>query len=403
MPAKRLPLKPTSRLSDANTEPPHVALVVETSFGSGRDILTGIARYVREHKPWLLFHEARSIDQKLPRWLRNWKGHGIIARVFTPSMAAALRRTQLPVVDVLGVVPDAGFPLVHVDDDAIGVMAAEHLIVRGFKHFAFFGLKERNWSAARERAFVRHIKKHGHETSVRHFNPSQVHDDSWEVHQRHLAEWIASLPKPAGLMVCSDHRASHVLEACRRACVRVPDEVAVIGVDNDQPLCTICNPPLTSIWPNHALVGYEAAKLLDQMMRGKTRVPPRSLIPPKETVTRQSTDTLAVQDEIVAKALHIIRERVCDAIRVDEIAALVGASRSVLQRRFRATLGRTINQELISQRVTAAQRLLLDTHLSLAEIAERCGFRHQEYMGVVFKAETKQTPAQFRNQALAGS
>ncbi len=198
------------------------------------------------------------------------------------------------------------------------------------------------------------------------------------------------------------HRASHVLEACRRAGVRVPDEVAVIGVDNDQPLCAICHPPLTSIWPNHALVGYEAARLLDQMMRGKMRVPTRTLTPPKETVTRQSTDTLAVRDELVAKVLHIIRERVCDAIRVDEIAALVGASRSVLQRRFSATLGRTINQELISQRVTAAQRLLLDTHLSLAEIAERCGFRHQEYMGVVFKAETKQTPAQFRNQALAG-
>lgn len=392
----------TTRRRSTNSAAPHVALLVETSFGSGRDILTGIARYVREHEPWLMFHEARSIDQKLPRWLKNWKGDGIIARVLTPAMARALRRTRIPVVDVLGVMPDAGFPLVHVDDEAIGKMAAEHLIVRGFKHFAFFGLDERNWSTARERAFVREARRHGIETSVRRVSPHQVDDDSWEVHQRDLAEWIASLPKPAGLMVCSDHRASHVLEACRRAGVRVPDEVAVIGVDNDQPLCNICNPPLTSVWPNHALVGYEAAGLLDQMMHGKKRVPARTLTPPKETVTRQSTDTLAVQDELVAKALHIIRERVCDAIRVDEIAALVGASRSVLQRRFRAALGRTINEELITQRVTTAQRLLLDTHLSLAEIAERCGFRHQEYMGVVFKAETKQTPAQFRSQALAG-
>lgn len=405
MPPRHPAVSPSARQNSSRrsvcAEPPHVALVVETSFGSGRDILMGIARYVREHEPWLLFHEARSIDQELPPWLKNWKGHGIIARVFTPAMAAALRRTRLPVVDVLGVVPDAGFPLVHVDDEAIGVMAAEHFIVRGFKHFAFFGLDERNWSAARERAFVRQVKRHGCTTSVRRVSPRQVHDDSWEVHQRDLAGWIARLPKPAGLMVCSDHRASHVLEACRRSGVRVPDEVAVIGVDNDQPLCNICHPPLTSVWPNHALVGYEAARLLDQMMRGKKRVPMRTLTPPKEIVTRQSTDTLAVQDELVAKALHIIRERVCDAIRVDEIAALVGASRSVLQRRFRAALGRTINQELITQRVTAAQRLLLDTQLSLAEIAERCGFRHPEYMGVVFKAETRQTPAQFRHQALA--
>jgi len=376
-------------------------LVVETSFGSGRDILMGIARYVREHGPWLLFHEARSIDQELPHWLKNWKGQGVIARVFTPAMAAALRRAKLPVVDVLGVVPDAGFPLVHVDDEAIGVMAAEHLIVRGFKHFAFFGIEERNWSAARERAFVGHVKRHGYATSVRRVSARQAHDESWEVHQQDLARWIGGLPKPAGVMVCSDHRAGHVLAACRRGGVRVPDEVAVIGVDNDQLLCNICHPPLSSVWPNHALVGYEAARLLDQMMRGKKRVPARTLTPPKRTVTRQSTDTLAVEDELVAKVLHIIRERVCNAIRVDEIAAIVGASRSVLQRRFRAALGRTINQELITQRVIAAQRLLLDTQLTLADIAERCGFRHQEYMGVVFKAEIKQTPAQFRDQAQA--
>lgn len=375
--------------------------MVETSFGSGRDILMGIARYVREHGPWLLFHEARSIDQELPHWLKNWKGQGVIARVFTPAMAAALRRAKLPVVDVLGVVPDAGFPLVHVDDEAIGVMAAEHLIVRGFKHFAFFGIEERNWSAARERAFVGHVKRHGYATSVRRVTARQAHDESWEVHQQDLARWIGGLPKPAGVMVCSDHRAGHVLAACRRGGVRVPDEVAVIGVDNDQLLCNICHPPLSSVWPNHALVGYEAARLLDQMMRGKKRVPARTLTPPKRTVTRQSTDTLAVEDELVAKVLHIIRERVCNAIRVDEIAALVGASRSVLQRRFRAALGRTINQELITQRVIAAQRLLLDTQLTLADIAERCGFRHQEYMGVVFKAEIKQTPAQVRDQAQA--
>lgn len=383
-------------------DPPHVALLVETSFGSGRDILMGIASYLRDHQPWLLFHEARSIDQELPRWLRRWKGHGIIARILTPKMAAALRRTRIPVVDVLGLVRTPGFPLVHVDDEAIGTMGAEHLIVRGFRHFAFFGQEDRNWSVAREEAFSREVRRHGFSTAVRRVSPDRSDGDSWEAHQNKLAAWVAGLPKPLGLMVCSDQSASQVLEACRRASIRIPDDVAVIGVDNDQPLCEICNPPLSSIWPNHAMVGYEAARLLDRMMRGVRRVPKRTLLPPKEVITRQSTDILAVQDEMVVRALHVIRERAHAGIRVDEIAALVGASRSVLQRRFRLALDRSINQELVAQRVADAQRLLRETQLPIATIAERCGFRHQEYMGVVFKAQVRQTPAQFRRQTRAG-
>jgi LacI family transcriptional regulator len=176
----------------------------------------------------------------------------------------------------------------------------------------------------------------------------------------------------------------------------------VIGVDNDQPLCEICNPPLSSIWPNHALVGYEAARLLDRLMRGVRRVRARTLLPPKEVITRQSTDVLAVQDELVARALHVIRERACTGIRINEIADMVEASRSVLQRRFRLAIGRSINQELVAQRISSAQQLLAETQLPIATIAERCGFRHQEYMGTVFKAQTRQTPAQFRRQTLAG-
>ncbi len=396
------PIQKSASRRFARQDPPHVALLVETSFGSGRDILMGIASYLRDHQPWLLFHEASSIDQELPHWLQRWKGHGIIARILTPNMATALRRTRIPVVDVLGLLKKPGFPLVHVDDKAIGTMGAEHLIVRGFRDFAFFGQEDRNWSLAREQAFIREVKQHGFTAAVRRVSPHRSDDNSWEEHQDKLAAWIAGLPKPLGLMVCSDQSASQVLEACRRASIRIPYDVAVIGVDNDQPLSEICKPPLSSIWPNHAMVGYEAARLLERLMRGVRRVPARTLLPPKEVITRQSTDILAVRDEMVAKALHVIRGRACERVRVDEVAALVGASRSVLQRRFRLALDRSISQELIAQRVADAQRLLLETQLPIAAIAERCGFRHQEYMGAVFKAQIRQTPAQIRRQSLKG-
>jgi LacI family transcriptional regulator len=377
-----------------------VALLIETSLASGREILSGIARYVREHGPWLLFHEARSLEEELPRWIKDWKGQGIIARIQTPAMAAALRETRLPVVDVIGVVEEARFPVVHVDDEAIGAMGAEHLLRRGFKHFAFLGIQGEAWSAGREAAFQRSLEAEGYSAEVRTAPRHLVDDISWEVHQRNLAAWISERPKPLGIMVCSDQRGGQVLEACSRAEVRVPDEVAVIGVDNDQALCAVCNPPLSSVWPNHALVGYEAAGLLKRLM-GREKIPPkRSLVPPRGIVTRLSTDTLAVEDPLVRSMLRVIRERACTGIRIDDIAAVVSASRSVMQRRFRAALGRGINEELMSQRINAAKVLLLETELSLVEIAERCGFRHQEYMGAVFKTHLKQTPAQFRKQGL---
>jgi LacI family transcriptional regulator len=380
-------------------EPPHVALLVETSLASGRDILTGIARYVREHQPWLLFHEPRSLEEDLPGWLKTWKGQGIIARVQTPKMANALRKTRIPVVDVLGVVPTAGFPLVHVDDEAIGAMGAEHLLVRGFKHFAFLGIHGENWSEARSRAFIQHLERQGYQANVRKETRHQADDVSWEVHQSDLATWVRSLPKPVGIMVCSDQRGGQMLDACRRASALVPDQVAVIGVDNDQPLCSVCNPPLSSVWPNHSLVGYEAARILERLMSGDSNAPARTLTPPKKVVTRHSTDTLAIEDEMVASALRVIRDRACKGIRIDDISAMIGCSRSVLQRRFRSALGRSMHQELVTQRLNAARHLLIETSLPLMDIAERCGFRHQEYMGAVFKATIGQTPAQVRKQS----
>lgn len=383
-------------LPKAPFAPPHVALLVETSLASGRDILLGIARYVREHRPWLLYHKARSLEESLPAWIAGWKGHGILARVQTRAMADALLATGLPVVDVLGVVDGTGFPVVRVDDAEIGRLAARHLLERGFREFAYMGIAEENWSTFRQEAFGAEVAKAGFRVQVR-TEPRQESDgQSWEKHQEDLADWISKLPIPVGAMLCSDQLGTRFLDACRRAGRSVPYEVAVIGVDNDEPLCEVSNPPLTSVWPGHAQLGYEAAALLDRLMARGTVPVERCFVPPLKIVTRLSSDTIAVEDPAVARALRVIRERACHRIRLDDIAEVVGVSRSVLQRRFQSVLGRTINQELIHQRLKVAQALLLETKLSLPEIAERAGFQHQEYMGVVFKAHLKRTPASFR-------
>jgi LacI family transcriptional regulator len=221
----------------------------------------------------------------------------------------------------------------------------------------------------------------------------------WEQREEELATWIRTLPKPCGLLVCSDQVGLHVLEACRRADVEVPDELGVVGVDNDETLCEICNPPLSSVDAGHEAVGYEAAKLLDSLMKKRSAATVVRRVRPQGVVIRKSTDLLATVDTHVAEALHIIREHACEGLMANEVVRRLPVSRSVLQRRFRRETGRSIQEEIIQVRLDAARKLLAETDLSLVDIAEQSGFKHQEYMGAVFRSRLGKTPTQYRQAA----
>jgi LacI family transcriptional regulator len=377
---------------------PHVALIVETSLAPGREILLGIARYIRAFGPWSTFLEPRSLEESVPPWLASWRGHGVIARVQNLQIAQAVLAAGIPVVDVLGVVRIPGLPLVHTDDARVSALAAEHLLERGFRHFAFFGLAGENWSQQRRDAFERFVTPHARSWTL-YETPREVHHTKqWEAYADDLAAWVAALPKPTGLMLCSDQVGPAVLEACRRAGVEVPDQIAVIGADDDEPLCEVAEPGLSSVWPDHERVGYEAAALLDRMMRGEDAPTEPIRVPPRAVVTRRSSDVLALEDREIAAAVRLIREHACnpDGLTIDEIAAQVAMSRSVLQRRFKAATGRTLHDEILRVRLSRARELLSETDLPIATIAERLGFKHQEYMGDVFRKRLGVTPAHYR-------
>jgi LacI family transcriptional regulator len=373
-----------------------VALIVETSLASGRDILSGVAKYVREHGPWAIYHEPRSLEEMVPRWLKRWQGDGIIARIQNRQIAKAVAEVGLPTVDVLGVVPECGFPLVHVDDEAIGRCGADHLLERGFCRFGFVSIAGENWSLLRCRSFARRVGERGHACRELHIARRSAKSGSWERYEAELATWIKRLPKPAGVMIASDQLGTSLLEACRRAGANVPDDVGVIGVDNDEPLCLVSDPPLSSIWPNHAQVGYEAAKLLDTMLQGQPPPSAPVYLSPGKVITRLSTNTLAVEDRVVAAAARFIRERASEGINVEDVVRETAVCRSVLQRRFKDVFQRTIHDEIVSARLARAQELLRETDLPLLTIAEKSGFRHQEYMGAVFKQRLQTTPARYR-------
>ena len=367
-----------------------VALLVETSLGSGREILRGIAAYRRQTDGWRIDHEARSLLEGVPEWLRGWSGDGIIARVQDRSTAEELIETGVPVVDVLGVVEGTGLPLVHVDDAAIARQIASHFESKGFRNFAFYGIEGENWSERRREAFR---DRCGLADEFGVLETPRGEEDRSEI-----GAWLRGLPKPVAVMVCSDQRGLALLEACRDEGIAVPERLAVVGVDNDATLCEISTPPLSSVRGGHGRVGFEAARLLDRLMAGAPTPSAPLFVRPNELVARRSSDVRAIADPCVAEALHFLYERLAEPITNSAVANAVGMSRSLLQRRFREATGTTIRDHLVGLRLERAQSLIFGTNMKLAEVAERSGFRHQEYMGVVFKERLGMTPGEMRRR-----
>lgn len=374
---------------------PRVALLVETSLGSGREILAGIGRFLREEGPWEIYHEPRHLTDACPKWLSRWDGDGIIARLQTPAMAAAVAATGLPAVDVLGVAPHPKIPVVRVDEGAIARLAAEHLVERGFRHLAFLGLRGEPWSLARETAFAQAAREAG--ASFDALQISRSPKGGWEAQQAQLAAWVAGLPRPVGIMACNDPPGRQLLEACRSAGIAVPEDAAVVGVDNDGPVCDVCDPPLSSVEVGHERLGHAGARLLAQLMQGKKAQPPAP-IAPLALVTRQSSDIMAVADPVLAQALAFIRKNAFGPVDVDDVVRAAPASRSTLNRKFQAALRHGVADEIIRVRLQRAKVLLATTDHTLDAVARMCGYVHPEYFGVVFRRTEGLSPAKWRRR-----
>jgi LacI family transcriptional regulator len=380
---------------------PTVALLIETSKSYGRGILRGIDRYVKEHVPWSMYLEPRALGTLPPPWLTRWKGDGIIARISDPKIAEIILNVDLPTVNLSSAMPDLKFPCIESSPRTQARMAARHLLERGFQNFAFCGDggQFNNWSLRVEgyfRASLRHARRSGMTIADRYLGKNR-HD--WDTEQASLAEWITLLPKPIGILAINDPTGLRVLEACHRAGVMVPEQVGVIGLENDDLVCSMTDPPLTSLMLNSQQVGYLAAELLDSLIAGNP-APSRIIsVEPIGVVTRQSTDIQAHPDEVVAKAIRFIRNRACEGINVEDVLEEVKVSRSSLDRRFKSALGRSPHEEIVRAQLKSAMKLLAETELNLLDIAIKTGYNHPEYMGVVFRRELGITPGEYRRQA----
>jgi LacI family transcriptional regulator len=381
-----------------------VALLIESSNAYGRGLLLGVVAYARAHRPWSFQFVEQGRGDPPPKWLANWDGDGIIARIENRRIAAAIARSGLPTVDISAARLVPSLPWVETNDAAIARLAAEHLIGTGVRHFGFCGDARFNWSKWRCERFVETLREAGFACSVH--QPLERKQRQVEEQIAGIARWLRTLPRPAGVLACYDIRAQQVLAASRQAGLAVPGDIAVVGVDNDELLCELCAPPLSSVQPNQQFAGYEAARLLDRMMSGKRVAPTAHLIDPLRVAVRQSSDVLAVHDTDVAAALNFIRQHACERIDVSDVLRAVPVSRRVLENRFRRLLGCTPHREIVRARLERVKQMLIDTNQTLAQIARKTGFEHVEYLSVAFKREVKTLPSRFRanaRKALAGS
>jgi len=385
---------------------PKVVLLFDTSRGPTREILRGIARYAHLQGPWRFLREEHfyvdlaayrrlSTDRtsSVRRALR--KADGLIGYMLDTHLAEQLMGESVPMVTLeAGLNPTLG-SIVTSDDRAIAEMAAEYFLNGGFQHLAYCGVGNLGWSVRRGEFFVEALAKRQLEVHayVPHKLPRKSRDED---HQSQLAAWVESLPKPVGVLACNDDRAQDVLEACEAAELRVPAEVAVLGVDNDELVCNLCAPPLSSIALNFQWAGYEAAALLDKMMSGEGVATEEIVYGPTNIAVRMSTDILAMEDRELAQAISFIRQSVNRALTVEQVVATVAVSRRNLERRFQKVLGRSIYAEIRRVRVDEIARLLVETNLPISRIAYTLGFSGVHNLSRVFRKEKGMSPLAYR-------
>jgi LacI family transcriptional regulator, galactose operon repressor len=375
---------------------PHVALLIETSRTYTREILSGVKRFVCENGPWSVFLELHALESNLPAWIRDWRGDGILCRSWGQRMQDTIANTGIPTVELRGYKLKQSLPFVGVDNHALGRMIAQHFVDRSFRNFGCYEIHSEAFFDERRDSFVERLAEMGFSCDCYQQRNRSERPLRWEDQQRQLVKWVEHLTKPVAVMACSDQLGFWLLDACHRAAIAVPEEVAVVGVEDDDALCEMANPPMSSVRYSGRKIGYEAAALLGRMMEGAPAPTEPLLLPPSGITTRQSSDVVSTNDIQVARSLRFIRDHAARGISVADVCVAANCSRSTLERRMQRILGRTPAEEILRVRLERVRLLLTETELSISEVAMRTGFAHPQYLGTVFRDRFGQTPGQYR-------
>lgn len=379
----------------------HVAAIIETSTQYGRNLIRGIARYGRLHD-WQLHFEYRGKSTAEPDWLADFHGDGVITTSPDQSHSKALRKKGIPVIDLISTMQDAAGEHLLIDSNhrAVGRLAADHFIEKGHRHFAFLGYSDHPVSREREIGFAERLAERGHEP-LRHHTPERK-ARTFEALHGGDEQFIASLPKPCALFCCWDEVAFRAVQSALEQGIAVPEDLAVVGVDNDPVFVSTSRVPLSSIDPDIIRMGFLTASWLGEMMEGRAEkdITLDRLVPPKGLVIRQSSALEAMEDPIVRRFLELLRQQRPGMLSIEQLARDCHVSRRLLEQRVKDATGKTPRQLLSQTLVDAIQRFLSQTDYTLAHIADLLGFEHAERLSHLFRRQTGTTPGEFRKSTL---
>lgn len=380
-----------------------VSLLFNANKAYDRQVMEGIGDYLHANQCcWNIYIEedfTTSIEQ-----FKSWKGDGVIADFDNPALEQLMMEADMPVVGVGGSYanPDhyPKVPYVATDNKQLVVMAFEHLKSKGLEQFAFYGIPQdswERWAIERENTFIELMENESYEYSI--FHGSSTNSKTWQEDMNNLESWLKGLPIPVGIIAVTDARARHILQVCDQLKILVPEQVAVIGIDNEEMTRYLTRVSLSSVAQGTRRMGYQAAKLLHNLLNktpNRSGQLPRILVPPTKVRQRQSSDYQGVDDPYVANALHYIRHHACKGIKVEQVLDYIGISRTNLEGRFKSLRQHSIHQEIHQAKLERAAQLLRESELPIADISEACGYPSIQYLYSVFKKHYSQTPKEYR-------
>ncbi len=381
------------------TQIQQIGIVLGLDYEVGRAVLRGVISYARPGKPWVF-----RFLQESPRLVSSPESRqidGFIGSLAQSGITEAFLGLGKPGVNVSNHRDCVPMPTVVTDDVTVGRLAARHFLDRGYRRFAFFGQWETHYRKEREQGFTAEL------AAASPDGPPEFSSYlSWCAQQgktnpgsmTHVQEWVKTLPRSTAVLAVNDRAGWVLSEICRQNDVSVPEAIAILSVDNDMPICMAAYPQLSSIATSGERIGYEAARKLDQLLQGAASTSERLLVPPKAVITRRSTNTLAIEDPELARAVNFIRDSAARSIDVEEVVAAVGIARRSLERKFRMGLGRTPLEEIRRAHLDRAQELLMSTDLPMPAIAAQSGFESAVRLTTVFREMTGTTPTSFRRQ-----
>lgn len=380
-----------------------IALLFNANKIYDRQIIAGIGAYLTSTRvSWDLFMEE-DFRCRL-NGLTRWHGDGIIADFDDPQVCAVLDHANVPVVATGGSYTDASryphnIPYIATDNSELVRLGYVHLIEQGLEHFAFYSLPpdpSNRWAEERERLFDAMLVRDGLSSHIYHGHATNA--AGWDDASHALREWVEALPKPVGVVAVNDARARQLLQVCLMADIAVPDEVAIVGIDNDPLARSLCRIPLTSVQQGTGEIGRMAAHTLHRMLHGADCSDKRVLVAPERLNVAASSLHQTIRSPYVMRALHYIRQYGCLGIKTEQVADYVGVSRSLLEEHFRRGLKRSVHQEILRHKLAIAQKLLRDGETPLADVAVRCGFTSVQYLYTVFRRELGCTPKAFQKR-----